>query len=47
MLAVPLVFFRREAVMAGQIAAVLLAISMGVFAAISVWLACFEGRSDK
>jgi hypothetical protein len=33
--------------MAGHIAAILLVISMGVFACVSVYLACFEGRDRR
>jgi hypothetical protein len=33
--------------MAGHIAAILLVISMGVFACVSIFLACFEGRGRR
>ena len=33
--------------MAGHIAAILLVISMGVFAGVTVFLSCFEGRGRR
>jgi hypothetical protein len=39
--------FSWEVFMAGHIAAILLVISMGVFALVSIFLACFEGRGRR
>lgn len=33
--------------MTGHIAAFLLVFAMGVFAGVSVWLACYEGRGEE
>ena len=33
--------------MAGFIAAVLLVSAMGLFALVTIWLACFEGRGEE
>ena len=40
----PVVFLQEEAGMTGHVAAFLLVFAMGVFAGVSVWLACYEGR---
>ena len=40
----PVVFLQEEAGMTGYVAAFLLVFAMGVFAGVSVWLACYEGR---
>ena len=39
--------FLWEVFMAGHIAAILLVFSMGVFACVSIYLSCFEGRDRR